>query len=99
MTDKIEMNVPIQAPPAPVFRALIDANELEQWFAERASVSCEKKAYDFWGRFTPGAPSETDGRHRLLACKKTRNSVSSGRFGATRRASISSSSRARAERS
>ena len=54
MTAKIEMKVPIAAPPAPVFRALTDASELEQWFAERAAVSCENKTYNFWGRFTPG---------------------------------------------
>ena len=70
MTDKIAINVPIAAPPATVFQALTDAGELEQWFAERAAVSCEKKTYDFWGRFTPGAPSEEGGRHRLLACEK-----------------------------
>ncbi|GEM_PF-5782303 len=51
MTDKLEMIVPIAAPPAPVFRAFTDASELEQWFAERAAVSCEKKTYDFWERY------------------------------------------------
>ena len=61
MTDKIAMNVPIAAPPATGFQALTDAGELEQWFAERAAVSCEKKTYNFWGRFTPGAPSEAGG--------------------------------------
>ena len=66
MPDKIEMKVHVEAPPARVFEALTESSELEQWFAEKAFVSQEEKRYDFWGRFTPGAPGEDDGRHRLV---------------------------------
>jgi uncharacterized protein YndB with AHSA1/START domain len=55
----------IAASPANVFRALTDGVELQKWFAEHADVSLPRKRYDFWGRFTPEAPSRAEGGHQI----------------------------------
>ena len=55
-----------------IFRALIDSGSLEQWFCERAAVSLAKNRYDFWGRFTPGAPDQANGRHQILQLEENR---------------------------
>ncbi len=65
MTEKIELNIEFETGPPRVFDALTRPDALEQWFAERAFVSETEKRYDFWGRFTPDAPGEEAGRHRL----------------------------------
>jgi uncharacterized protein YndB with AHSA1/START domain len=67
MSPKIEIQLAVAAPPTRVFDALTRASELEAWFAEGAHVSESERSYDFWGRFTPGAPSLESGRHRLRA--------------------------------
>jgi len=72
MNDKIEMKIDIEAAPPGVFEALTDPRALEAWFAERVSVSVPEDRYDFWGRYTPGAPGEDAGRHRLLAYEPNR---------------------------
>jgi uncharacterized protein YndB with AHSA1/START domain len=59
LTDVYELEIDIDAPRERVWRALTDARELEQWFAERADVSLDDGRFDFWGRYTPDAPAES----------------------------------------
>ncbi len=65
MSKVLHVQEKIHAPIARVFHALTDSAELESWFAEHADVSLEEKRYDFWGRFTPEAPSRDHGRHPI----------------------------------
>jgi uncharacterized protein YndB with AHSA1/START domain len=56
----------IPAEPARVFRALTDAGELRQWFAEDVQVEPrEKGVYRFWGRHTIGTPPHEDARQTV----------------------------------
>jgi uncharacterized protein YndB with AHSA1/START domain len=55
----------LQASPERVFQALVDSSTLTQWFSEFADVAVEAKTYDFWGRYTPEAPTSALGRHPL----------------------------------
>lgn len=46
-----------------VFRALVDADALERWFAEHAEVDPrEGGAYRFWGKHTLGTPGRDEAR-------------------------------------
>lgn len=63
MSKVLHVQETIPAPVARVFQALTDSKELEAWFAEHADVSLDEKRYDFWGRFTPEAPSREQGHH------------------------------------
>ena len=63
MTFVVTHSFPIHAEPARVFRALTDADELMDWFADSAEVRLEKGgAYGFWGMYTPGAPRSSESR-------------------------------------
>lgn len=64
MTEPLHMQITLSHPPDVIFRALIDT--LPDWFAEFAEVSLAEKRYDFWGRYTPGAPDRAAGNHPLL---------------------------------
>lgn len=58
---KHEFTWKLAAPCARVFSALVDAAELEQWFAEHAEVEPRVGgAYRFWGKHTYGAPSRAE---------------------------------------
>jgi uncharacterized protein YndB with AHSA1/START domain len=61
----IKLEMPVKADPHKVFRACLNPEALETWFAEHASVSVEEGRYDFWGRYTPGAPDRDGGTHRI----------------------------------
>lgn len=61
----VEATVTIQAPTETVFEALTKPDSLATWFSEFADVSLDEKRYDFWGRFTPEAPSRRQGVHTL----------------------------------
>jgi uncharacterized protein YndB with AHSA1/START domain len=67
MSADLRASITVAAPASRVYRALTDSTELATWFAEYADVSPTESRYDFWGRFTPEAPSRIDGRHHLLA--------------------------------
>ncbi|MCB1221261.1 MAG: SRPBCC domain-containing protein [Planctomycetales bacterium] len=58
MSKTINTTVRINRPAAEVFRLLTTTSELEQWFAEHARVDLAGGSYGFWGRYTPGLPSE-----------------------------------------
>jgi uncharacterized protein YndB with AHSA1/START domain len=59
---------PLAASPERSFRALVDAGELEKWFAEHASVEARVGgAYRFFGGATLGAPKEQDATQRLTS--------------------------------
>src|SRR5262245_29737724 len=66
MKKRIEGQLLVAAEPQRLFRALTTAQELTQWFCEYAEVALVERRYDFWGRFTPEAPEQDRGRHRLL---------------------------------
>jgi uncharacterized protein YndB with AHSA1/START domain len=61
----VEIYLTIQAPVATVFEALTTSESLAAWFSEFADVSPANNRYDFWGRFTPEAPGQSQGRHVL----------------------------------
>jgi len=65
MTDSLHIQIALTAPPGDIMRAWTAA--LPHWFAEHVDVSIAEKRYDFWGRYTPGAPDREGGRHPLLA--------------------------------
>jgi uncharacterized protein YndB with AHSA1/START domain len=67
MGDRVELQVTIDASLEDVYQALIDGEQLNQWFAEHADVSQEDSRYGFWGRLTPGTPGKQDGQHKLLS--------------------------------
>lgn len=51
-----------------VFSALLDAPQLERWFAERVRIDARiGGTYGFWGRHTLGAPTEAEATQRILA--------------------------------
>jgi len=53
VTDSLRLRVRIEADPQTVFKALTDADELTEWFAESAEVDLEAGRYEFWGRYAP----------------------------------------------
>lgn len=56
------------APPAAVFAALTDAEELRTWFAEEAEVNAIPGGdFRFWGRHTLGAPGANEATQRISA--------------------------------
>jgi uncharacterized protein YndB with AHSA1/START domain len=59
--------IDLPAPPARVFRALTDADELRAWFATAAAVEARPGGgYHFWGTATLGAPDAGDQRITAL---------------------------------
>jgi len=66
MKKRIEVELIVAAEPRRLFRALTSTHELTCWFCEYAEVSLEEQRYNFWGRFTPGAPERDHGYHPLL---------------------------------
>lgn len=61
----LKASITIAAPTVRVFDALVRPDDLRAWFCEQAAIDLAAKRYDFWGRHTPGAPAEADGRHAL----------------------------------
>lgn len=59
--DDLQLRVEIDAPPASVFKALTDPDDLAEWFAESAEVALDGGRYEFWGRYAPqgGRPRQT----------------------------------------
>jgi uncharacterized protein YndB with AHSA1/START domain len=66
MPETIKAELIIAAPLATVFQALTGNVALSAWFAESADIAPAEHRFDFWGRFTPEAPSREEGRHPLL---------------------------------
>ncbi len=57
---------PIAAPPAAVYDALTSSDRLCQWFAEHADVDAHVGGnFHFWGRHTPGVPSQSDSAQKI----------------------------------
>ncbi len=67
MTDSTEVSITIRRPPADVFAALSESDQVRQWFAEHADIDLAAGRYDFWGRYTPGNPSRENGRHAVTS--------------------------------
>jgi uncharacterized protein YndB with AHSA1/START domain len=64
--------IDLPAPPARVFRALTDVDELRAWFATAAAVEVRPGgAYHFWGEATLGAPGAGDQRITALELDRT----------------------------
>jgi len=62
---------PIAAPAARLFQALTRNEELESWFAERASVDPRPGGdYRFWGRHTLGSPAEADAAGKVIELER-----------------------------
>lgn len=64
VTGAVEVEATFAAEPSRVWRAL--TGELADWFCEHADVDLDAGRYDFWGRYTLGAPTRADGGHKLL---------------------------------
>jgi uncharacterized protein YndB with AHSA1/START domain len=68
MSDGFEhtTTIDLAAPPARVFRALSDGDELRAWFASDAAVDARLGGtYHFWGSATLGAPSRAEATQTL----------------------------------
>jgi uncharacterized protein YndB with AHSA1/START domain len=68
MSDGFEhtTTIDLAAPPARVFRALSDGDELRAWFASDAAVDARPGGtYHFWGSATLGAPSRAEATQTL----------------------------------
>ncbi|MCA9882687.1 MAG: SRPBCC domain-containing protein [Anaerolineae bacterium] len=63
MDNVLRMQIKLDAAPARVYDALTDDAALATWFTEFSAVDVAGGAYDFWGRFTPGAPTREQGKH------------------------------------
>lgn len=63
----LHIQIALQATPERIFEALTTAEHLEKWFAEKVDIALSENRYDFWGRFTPGTPTEENGKHPLLS--------------------------------
>jgi uncharacterized protein YndB with AHSA1/START domain len=72
LSDVLQMQVTVAAPPPAIFAALTAPAALATWFAESADVALAEGRYDFWGRFTPEVPDREAGRHPLLAAEPDR---------------------------
>ena len=72
MRKGVRMQLKIQATPEKVFTALTESGAVTQWFAESADISLDEKRYAFWGRFTPEAPNQEQGQHRILKLEPNR---------------------------
>jgi uncharacterized protein YndB with AHSA1/START domain len=66
-TDEHTIEIYLDATPERVWRAVTDSKELAGWFCEHADVDLEQGRYDFWGRYTPGAPGRDFAHHPVLA--------------------------------
>ena len=67
MKQRLKWTFDISHPSIEIFSALTEPYRLEQWFCEHADVSMTDGKYDFWGKYTPGNPSKSEGHHRILS--------------------------------
>ncbi len=65
MDDAVCIQVKIAAPPEKIYHALTDSKALEAWFSEHAEIALPAQQYDFWGRYTIGAPEQSERQHPL----------------------------------
>jgi uncharacterized protein YndB with AHSA1/START domain len=77
----IDAKLTVAAEPPQLFHTLTRTQELTRWFCEYADISLESQRYDFWGRFTPGAPEQDGGRHPLLLRETDRRLIFAWRLG------------------
>jgi uncharacterized protein YndB with AHSA1/START domain len=68
----VNLALSFKVDPQRLFDVCIDPVALTTWFAEHVDISIEEERYDFWGRYTPGTPSRTQGRHRLTRIEPDR---------------------------
>ncbi len=73
-----ELTVHLEQPPATVWHALTDQEQLAQWFCEHADVDLDAGRYNFWGRYTIGNPARS--RRKLLAHQRNRRLAYTWRF-------------------
>jgi uncharacterized protein YndB with AHSA1/START domain len=67
MSDPMHMQLKLTQSPGPIYQALTEG--LSEWFAEYTEVSIPESRYDFWGRYTPDAPTADQGRHPLQTAR------------------------------
>lgn len=61
-----DLSMPLPAPRAEVFKALIEQDALRRWFAEHVEVEPrEGGAFRFWGRHTLGTPGEDEADQQI----------------------------------
>jgi uncharacterized protein YndB with AHSA1/START domain len=53
--------------PKVVYEAFTEPTILTQWFCEHADIDLDAGRYDFWGKYTPGAPSRRGGHRKVVA--------------------------------
>jgi uncharacterized protein YndB with AHSA1/START domain len=66
MTKTVQMQVTLAHPRASVWEKLTQTEALNAWFAEQSHIALPQQRYDFWGRFTPGTPSQAEGQRPIL---------------------------------
>lgn len=67
-----EMTFDFTHDPKVVFEAFTEPTILNQWFCEHSDIDLDAGRYDFWGRYTPGAPSRRGGHRKVLAWEPDR---------------------------
>ena len=65
MDTVLRMQIKLDAALSKVYEALTEDAALTAWFTEFSAVDVAENAYDFWGRFTPGAPKREEGHHPI----------------------------------
>ena len=73
MSEPLHIQVTLNASADRIYAALTNDSALETWFAEHAAIKLGEQRYDYWGRFTPGTPSQDEGEHPLLALNVRRH--------------------------
>jgi len=62
---ELNLGIDIKVSPTRLFEAITNPGDLTSWFTEHAEVSLADNRYNFWGRFTPGNPTQEEGQHRI----------------------------------
>ncbi|KAA3645524.1 MAG: hypothetical protein DWQ07_13740 [Chloroflexi bacterium] len=73
MSNPLHIQVTLDASRDRIYAALTEDVALETWFAEHAAIRLGEQRYDYWGRYTPGTPSQDEGEHPLLALNVKRH--------------------------
>jgi uncharacterized protein YndB with AHSA1/START domain len=72
MFNPTRIQITLKGTPERVFRALTTPTEMQAWFSEHADVDLTAARYDFWGKYTHGAPDREAGKHDLISSEANR---------------------------